>query len=275
VRFRLARGADAPSSETPPRSGARCPLERGPVSIESRTPPQASFRLARGHHGAAASIPAPPAGAFNALTFVGAQVKGESTPLRAWESCPGTASPTTVARPSPPLCDAVRHGQQQPRGTVPPIPVQPARRTLEEGQRSPRREDEQLRHAHARTTPWRRADGTGHLHRHWPCATIPAVPNAIPATVSPSLTLWKRAATGRRHANYCTPVRPRVNGTLEPSHGRSPNKRPLHRHPRSRSWTRTGRALRPTRSQIRQDGRLLRDVVHHTSTRRRNIAASL
>jgi hypothetical protein len=46
--------------------------------------------------------------------------------LRAWESCPCTALPTPVARPFPPLCDAVRHDQQQPRGTVPPTPVRPA-----------------------------------------------------------------------------------------------------------------------------------------------------
>jgi hypothetical protein len=103
----------------------------------------------------------------------------------------------------------------------------------------------------------------------------PHHPNAIPATASQSPTLWKRAVTGCRHASYCTPIRPHVNGTLESSHGRSPNRRPLHRHPRSRSWTRTGRAMTPARSMIRQDGRLLHDVVHHASTRRRNSAARL
>jgi hypothetical protein len=147
VQLRLARGPVAPSGEVSSRSRVGRPLERdfaslggwtpplarGPVSIESRVPPRASFRLARGHHGPAASIPAPPSGAFNALTFAGAQVKGESTPLRAWESCPGTTPPTPMARLSPPLRDTVRHGQQQPRGTVPPTPVWPARRTLEEG----------------------------------------------------------------------------------------------------------------------------------------------
>jgi hypothetical protein len=66
----------------------------------------------------------------------------------------------------------------------------------------------------------------------------PRRPHAIPATASPSPTLWKRATTGRRHTSCCAPVRPHVNGTLESSHGRSPNMRPLHRHPRSRSWTR-------------------------------------
>jgi hypothetical protein len=166
VQIRLAHGSAAPSSEFPSRSRAGHPLERDsaslggwtpprarPVSIESRAPPRASFRLARGNHGPAASIPAPLEGAFNALTTAGAQVKGESTPLRAWESCPGTAPPTPVARPSPPLCDVVRHGQQQPRGAVPPTPVRPACRTLEEGWWSPRREGEQLRRARARTTP--------------------------------------------------------------------------------------------------------------------------
>jgi hypothetical protein len=71
----------------------------------------------------------------------------------------------------------------------------------------------------------------------------------LPVTASPSPTLWKRAATGRRHASYCTPVRPRVNGTLKSSHVRSPDRRPLHRHPRSRSWTRTGRAMTPRQKQ--------------------------
>jgi hypothetical protein len=165
VQLYLARGPVAPSGEVPPRSrvgrpldrdfaslGAGRPLERGPVSIESQAPPRASLRPARGHHGPATSIPTPPAGAFNALTFAGAQVKDESTPLRAWESRPGTAPPTPLARPSPPLCNTMRRGQQQPRGTMPPTPVRPMRRTLEKGRRSPRREDEQPHHAHARTT---------------------------------------------------------------------------------------------------------------------------
>jgi hypothetical protein len=50
-------------------------------------------------------------------------------------------------RPSPSLCNAVRHGQQQPYGTVPPTPVRPTRRTLERGRRSPRMEDGRLLHA--------------------------------------------------------------------------------------------------------------------------------
>jgi hypothetical protein len=162
VQLCLDRGPVAPSGEVPPRSRVGRPLgrdsaslggwtppgrptlERGPVSIESRAPPRASLRLARGYHGPTVSIPAPPAGAFNALTFAGAQVKDESTPLRARESRPGTAPPTLLARPSPPLCNAMWRGQQQPLGTVPPTPVRPTCHTLEEGRRSPRREDEQL-----------------------------------------------------------------------------------------------------------------------------------
>jgi hypothetical protein len=140
VGFRLARGPVAP-------------LGRGPASPEGWTPPRARFLLARGPHGPAASIPTPPIGAFNALTFASAQVKDESTPRRAWESHPGTALPTPPVRPSLPLCDAVRHGQQQPRGTVPPTPVRPTRRTLKKGRWSPRREDERLRRARTRTTP--------------------------------------------------------------------------------------------------------------------------
>jgi hypothetical protein len=84
VQLRLAQGPVAPSSEVLRRSRAGRPLERGPVSIESQAPPRASFRLARGYHGPAASISAPPVGAFTALTFAGVQVKCESTPLRAW-----------------------------------------------------------------------------------------------------------------------------------------------------------------------------------------------
>jgi hypothetical protein len=50
-------------------------------------------------------------------------------------------------RPSPPLCDAVQHGQQQPCGTVPTTPIRPTRHTLEKGRQSPRREDGRLLHA--------------------------------------------------------------------------------------------------------------------------------
>jgi hypothetical protein len=70
-----------PSREAPSRSRAKRPLEQVSVSLEGITgrPP----------------IPAPPAGAFNALTPAGIRVKGESTPLCASESCPATAPLTS------------------------------------------------------------------------------------------------------------------------------------------------------------------------------------
>jgi hypothetical protein len=163
----VKQSAQPPSGETPLRSKGTAPpryksaslegwaptLAQGPVSNESQTPPRASFRIARGGHGPPPPITAPLAGAFNALTPAGVQVKGESASLRAWESRPATAPPTLVARPSPPLCDAVRRGQQPPRGTVPPTPVRPALRTLEKGRRNPRMNDAQLLYAR---TGWRR-----------------------------------------------------------------------------------------------------------------------
>jgi hypothetical protein len=74
-------------------------------------------------------------------------VKDESTPRYAWESHPGTVPPTPPVRPSPPLCDAERHGQRHSRGTVPPTPIRPTHYTLERGRRSPQREDGRLLHA--------------------------------------------------------------------------------------------------------------------------------
>jgi hypothetical protein len=147
ANLHLARGLVAPSGEVLPFSGAGRPLEQGPVSLGGWTPPRAKFRLARGPHGLAASAPAPPTGAFNVLTFAGAQVKDESTPRRAWESCPGAVPPTSPVRPSPPLCDAVRHGRCQSCDTVPPTLIRLTCRALERGRRNPQRGDGRLFHA--------------------------------------------------------------------------------------------------------------------------------
>jgi hypothetical protein len=157
VQIRLARGSDAPSSEvpsrsrvgrpssgTPPRSGAgRPPRTRPRLDREPNAPSSELLSRSRASR-AAAPIPAPPTRAFNALTPADVRVKGESTPLCARESCPATAPPTPVARPSLPLCDVVRHGQQLPHGTVPPTPVRPAHRTLKKGRQNPRRDDARL-----------------------------------------------------------------------------------------------------------------------------------
>jgi hypothetical protein len=126
-----------------PRSRAgRPPRARPRLDREPNAPSSECLSRSRGSR-ASAPIPSPPTGAFNALTTVGVQVKGESTPLHAWESRPATAPPTPVARPSPPLCDVVRRGHQLPCGTVPPTPVR-QHRTLEKGRRNPRRDDAQL-----------------------------------------------------------------------------------------------------------------------------------
>jgi hypothetical protein len=223
-------GWTPPSREAPSQSRAKRPIERVSVSLEGIT--------------ARRPIPAPPAGAFNALTPAGIRVKGESMPLRTWESCPATAPPTPTARPSPPLCDAVRRGQPPPRGIVPPTPVRPAHRTLEKGQRNLRRDDAQLLCAR---TGWRRDIR--------PVGTVTSVAiNPVRSPLSP-----------QRHPDHCitildaieasgdgTPPRqplclvwPNVNDTLESPRGRPSNEQSL-RHPlRSRSWRHTGHAVTP------------------------------
>jgi hypothetical protein len=142
----------------------------------------------------------------------------------------------------------VQHGRQQPCGTVPPTPVRLTCCTLEKGRRSPRRGD--LRLLHARTG----------LRRD--VRLVGAVTSIAIGPVRPS-------PPSQRHLGHCitipdaveacgdrTPprrplclVRPHVNGTLESSRGRPSNGRPLCRHPRSRSWTRIGRAMTPRQKQ--------------------------
>jgi hypothetical protein len=190
VRFRLARGSDVPSSGTPPRSGAGPHLSReAPPRSRDERP---SNRLARGGHGPAASIPAPLAGAFNALTSA-----GESTPLRAWESCSGT-TPLTPRR-CVTLCGMVSN---HPAALYHPLLYG------------------------RRTAPSKKDDGTleGKMHDYPAPARDDAVTSgqweqspppplvlcdhtrhrdAILATASPYPTLWRHAATGHRHASHC------------------------------------------------------------------------
>jgi hypothetical protein len=108
---------------------------------------------------------------------------------------------------SPLLCDTVRHGQQPPRDTVPPTPVRPAHRTLEKGQRNPRRYDAQL--LCARTGRRRDVRTAGTVFSVAISPVRPSLPlqchfNATSATAPPCLTLCKHAATGHRHASHCT-----------------------------------------------------------------------
>jgi hypothetical protein len=164
------------------------------------------------------------------------------------ESRPGTVPPTTPVRPSPPLFDAVRHGQRRSRGTVPPTPIWSTRRTLERGRRSPRREDGRL--LHARTGLRRDVGPAG------PVTSVAIGPVRLsPPSPTPSQALHHHPQHygGRGDKTLprrllCAP-RPPVSRTLEPMYGRRPNGRPLQRHPRSRSWTDTGHAMTPRQMQ--------------------------
>jgi hypothetical protein len=229
ANFRLARGPVAP-------------LERGSASLEGRSPPRVRSRLALGSHEPAASIPAPPTGAFNALTFAGAQVKDESAPRHAWESRPCAVPPTPPVRPSPPLCDAVRHGRCQSRDTVPPTLVRLTRRTLERERRNPQKGDGRLFHACPRLRRDVRLAGpvtsvaVGPVRPSPPSRHHPGHCTAIPDAVG------VREKKTQPHQLLCA-LRPPDSGTLKSASGRPPNERPLHRHPRSRSWTDTRHAM--------------------------------
>jgi hypothetical protein len=65
--------------------------------------------------------------------------------------------------------------------------------------------------------------------------------NAIPAV--------EARGDGTSPLPLLCPVRPPISGTLESARGRPPNGRPLHLHPRSRSWTDTGHAMTSHRKQ--------------------------
>jgi hypothetical protein len=153
--------------------------------------------------------------------------------------------PRHCSADSPSLCETVRHGQQPPRGTVPPILVWSAHLPLEKGRQNPRREDARLLLAH-----------TGRRRDVRPVGAVTFV------AISPV----RPPPPPRRHPGHCitipdvveacsdgTPprqplclVRPHVNGTLESSRGRSSNEQPLRHRPRSHSWTHTGHAMTPS-----------------------------
>jgi hypothetical protein len=122
--------------------------------------------------------------------------------------------PRHCSADSPPLCDTVWHGQQPPRGTVPPTPVRPAHRTLQKGRQNPRREDARL--LHARTGRHRDVRSVGAVTT---IAIGPARPSP-PSGCHPGhcITILNAVeACGDRappRRSLC-PVRPHVNGTLE------------------------------------------------------------
>jgi hypothetical protein len=168
--------------------------------------------------------------------------------------------PTPPAMPSPPLCNVVRHGQAT-------TPWHCATHSRTADASHPRKRMAEPSKGRRTTTPRPRKDNAvtscrrdrsppspsvlcDHPRRpqHHPGHCI-AIPDAVGAC-------YDRTPPRRL---LCL-ARPRVNGTLESSHGRPPNRRPLRRHPRSRSWTRTGRAMTP---------RQMQDLPGRSSTPRR------
>jgi hypothetical protein len=204
------------------------------------------LRLARDSRGFTAPATTPPTIAFNVLTHAGAQVRDESAPCRpsdtAWESYPVVVSSTLPVRPSPPLYGTLQQGQRQLHDTVLPTLIRPARRTLERGRRNPQKRDRRLSHArpgrHRDVGPVRRVSSVtispvrpSLLPRCHPghCSAIPDVVGIQDDKTLPCLLL-------------CA-LRPPVSRTLESAYRRRPNGKSPHGHPRSRSWTDTGRVV--------------------------------
>jgi hypothetical protein len=175
--LRLARGLDAPTPPPPPCARPR--LDREPDAPSSEC-----LSLSRASR-ATAPIPAPLAGAFNALTLSGVQVKGESTPLRAWESCPDTAPHSLAAATTPPtprhcatLCGVVSN---RPAALYDPL-LKKDGGTLEGTTRNystPARDDAVMSGQWERSPPSPSALCDHPRHR-----------DVIPATASPYPTLW-------------------------------------------------------------------------------------
>jgi hypothetical protein len=169
-------------------------------------------------------------------------------PRRTWESCPSTVPPTPPVRPSPPLCDAMRHGRRWSRGTVPPTPVRPTCHALERGWRSPLREDGRL--LPARTGLRRDIGPAGPVTSVaiGPVRPSPPSQHHLGHCITISYTVGGRGDKTPPRRLLCA-LRPPVSRTLEPMYGRRPNGRLLHHHPRSRSWTDTGHAMMPRQIQ--------------------------
>jgi hypothetical protein len=154
-------------------------------------------------------------------------------PRRTWESRPGTVPPTPPVRPPPPLCDVVRHGQKQPRGTVPPTPVRPMRRTLEKGWQSPRREDGRL--LHARIGLCRDVGPAGPVTSVAIGPVRPSPPSPTPSRALHHHPQHCGGGTGRQDAATTAAVRPAASRQPHPrANVRTTTKRPTPTPPPSK-----------------------------------------
>jgi hypothetical protein len=146
---------------------------------------------------------------------------------RHWSAnSPGEAIPATVRQCAERLATTPCHCATHSRTAGAPH--------LEKGRRSPRREDERLLHAH-----------TGLRHDVRPVGAVTSV----------AIGLVRPSPPSQRHPGHCTNipdaveacddrtpprrllclVQPHVNGALKSSCERPSNRRPLRRHPQSRS----------------------------------------
>jgi hypothetical protein len=189
--FRLAQGLDAPSSEVPSRSRAEHPLEQGSASLEHLTGPLPPYLLPdRG-------IECTDMRRRTCQRRIHATTRLGITPRPCSANSPGEAIPATVRRCAAWPATTPWHCATHSRTTN---AWHPRKRTavLSKGRQTttPR--------SH-RTTPLRRAGGTGHLRRHRSWAAIPAIPNTIPGTASPSPILWGDGVTRFLHDGCCAP----------------------------------------------------------------------
>jgi hypothetical protein len=179
-----------------------------------------------------------------------------------------------MARPSPPLCDTVRRGQQPPRGTVPPTPIRPAHRSLEKGRRNPRRDDARL----LRASTGRRRD-VRPVGAVTSVAIGPVRPSPSPRRLlSHCITIpgaVEHTATRQLHASHCalyglmsmTPSSPHADGPRTSNLNATPS-RPLLETHRTRHDA-------PPEAGFARTNAILRGNIRHTSTRRRNSVARL
>jgi hypothetical protein len=159
----------------------------------------------------------------------------------------------------------VRRGRCQPRDTVPPTSVRLTHRALEGGPAEPSNAFPVTTQDYAVTSGRRErsSPSLSALCGH-PCHCI-----ATPGTATTSPMLLERTGTGRRHACHCTSYgppltapssRPAGGGRITNLYATTLEVAPV--------WAQdTPRC--PNRSKIRQDGRQLRGIARHASTRRR------